>query len=325
MIPDKLALIIATKDRPIEIRRLLESLSAQSRRPDQVVVVDGGANRVEAAVLDFPELNPAYLTTPKPSAARQRNMGLTAVAADVAFVGFLDDDAVLEPGALESMMEFWEAASVKIGGAALNMTNHPPLDWSFLKTSRLAELLGLYSSCKGAVMPSGFQTQIGTVGSVTPTDWLPATAVWRRRIFERFRFDDWFDGYSYLEDLDYSYRVGKEFRLVVLPGSRYSHLPAASGRGNGFVFGLREVRNRLHFVGKNPELSIPRCVWALLIRTFMNLALAIRRRNGYHFRRFVGNLAGLAQATLSTAAERRRRGHEGQLEGDPIEPVRGDL
>ncbi len=319
-----LALIIATKDRPVEIRRLLRSLRAQSRRPDQVIVVDGGTERVEAVIRDFPELNPAYLTTSRPSAARQRNMGMEAVAADIAFLGFVDDDSVLEPEAIENMMRFWAAAPADIGGAALNMANHPPLDWPFLKTSRLAEALGLYSPRKGAVMPSGFQTQIGTVLSITYTDWLPGTSVWPRRIFERFRFDAWFDGYSYLEDLEHSYRVGKEFRLVVLPDSRYSHLPAAGGRGNGFIFGLREIRNRLYFVRKNPELSSLKCVGALLIRTVMNLALAIRLGNGYHFQRFLGNLTGLARAAFSTDGNRKKRWSEAPREGNLPHPERID-
>lgn len=322
--PDKLALIIATKDRPNEVRRLLASICRQSRKPGQVVVVDGGTDRVEAVVKDFPELNPAYLTSSKPSAARQRNMGLEAVAAHIAFVGFMDDDSVLEPEAVEKMMKFWATAPADIGGAALNMTNHPPLDWPFLKTSRLAERLGLYSSRKGAVMPSGFQTQIGTVLSVTYTDWLPATAVWRRSVFERFRFDDWFEGYSYLEDLEHSYRVGKEFRLVVLSDSRYSHLPATGGRGNGFAFGLREVRNRLHFVQKNPELSGPKCVVALVIRTFMNLALAIRLGNAYHFKRFLGNMVGLAQATVSTNGDMRDGSRKASRDRVPLRPERND-
>lgn len=326
MTHNKIALLIATRDRRLEIGRMLESLNAQTRRPDRVIVVDGGRDSVEAVVMGFPGLNPICLRTLEPSAASQRNMGLSAVDDDIAYVGFLDDDVVLDPGAIEDIMAFWNKASDRFGGAALNMKNHPPLEWPFLKTSRLAEILGLYSSRKGAVMRSGFQTMIGPVQVVTHSDWLPTTAVvWRKRVFESFRFDEWFDGYSYLEDLDFSYRVGKEFSLVVVPSSRYSHFPGACGRGNGFAFGLKEVRNRLYFVGKNSELSRLRCITALSVRSLLNLGLAIRRKETYYLQRFFGNLAGLAQEVLSTERERRRRGHEGTLKGDPIEPARGDL
>ncbi len=306
MIHDKLALVVATRDRRPEIRRMLVSLSAQTRKPDKVIIVDGGADIVEDVVMGFPALNPIFLKASFPSASKQRNMGLSAVGDDFAYIGFLDDDVVLAPEAIEHMMEFWEQASERIAGAALNLINHPPLDWPFLKTSRFAEILGLYSLRKGVVMSSGFQTMIGLVQRVTYSAWLPTTAVvWRKRVLDQFRFDEWFDGYSYLEDLDFSYRVGKEFSMAIVPGSFYSHLPGACGRGNGFVFGLREVRNRLHFVRKNPELSGPKCAVALVIRTFMNLVLAIKLGNAYHFQRFLGNIAGLAQAAVSPNREKR--------------------
>lgn len=294
MTHDKIALLVATRDRRLEIGRMLESLNAQTRRPDRVIVVDGGRDSVEDVVMAFPGLNPICLRTSKPSAARQRNMGLSAVDDDIAYVGFLDDDVVLEPGAIEDMMAFWNKASDRIGGAALNMTNHPPLEWPFLKTSRLAEILGLYSSRKGAVMRSGFQTMIGPVQVVTHSDWLPTTAVvWRKRVFESFRFDEWFDRYSYLEDLDFSYRVGKRYRLVVVAAARYRHHPAPGGRGSGAEFGRREVLNRIHFVGKHGELSKGACYRALVFRMLLSLWNGAVHASPYDLFRAAGNVRGL--------------------------------
>ena len=41
----KLAYVVPTKDRPDDLRKLLESLAAQTRAPDQIVIVDGGYSR----------------------------------------------------------------------------------------------------------------------------------------------------------------------------------------------------------------------------------------------------------------------------------------
>jgi len=56
----RLAFVVATKDRPEELRRLWRSLLAQTRRPDEVVVVDASAApsppagpRTEPPVLRF--------------------------------------------------------------------------------------------------------------------------------------------------------------------------------------------------------------------------------------------------------------------------------
>ena len=96
-------------------------------------------------------------------------------------VGFFDDDATLEPFAVERMMAFWREASPDIGGCAFNLVNPPRLRASLFKQSWIAEMLGLYSARSGAVMPSGWQTMIGTVRETAFVDWLPSTAVvWRK-------------------------------------------------------------------------------------------------------------------------------------------------
>jgi hypothetical protein len=56
MSPSRLAFVVATKDRPEELRRLWKSLLAQTRLPDEVVVVekadelDAGTDGVNADV-----------------------------------------------------------------------------------------------------------------------------------------------------------------------------------------------------------------------------------------------------------------------------------
>ena len=79
-------------------------------------------------------------------------------------------------------------------------------------------------------MPSGWQTLTGTVSETIFVDWLPSTAaVWRREIFKNFSFDDFFDGYSYLEDLDFSYSVAREYKLAIVADAKYWHYPSPFG------------------------------------------------------------------------------------------------
>ena len=105
-------------------------------------------------------------------------------------------------------------------------------------------------------MRSGFQTMIGPVQVATPSDWLPTTAVvCGKRVFESFRFDEWFEGYSYLEDLDFSYRVGEG--IFAGCGSLAPVTAIFPGMRPGERIRLRVPGgpHPLHFVGKNPELS----------------------------------------------------------------------
>jgi GT2 family glycosyltransferase len=297
--PLRMTCVVPTKDRPHELRRLLQSLEAQASLPAEAVIVDAGRETVDALCRELRAFPVRYLRGLPPSTARQRNLGLAAADPGSSLIGFFDDDAVLDDGALETMMKFWRDADGTVGGAAFVLENHPLTGWPSFKSSPLAEAAGLYSRRPGTVAASGFQTMIGRPRETVFTEWLPSGAsVWRREVFARFRFDEWFEGYSYLEDLDFSYRAGKAYRLAVVGGAGYHHYPAASGRGSGYAFGVREVLNRVHFVRKHRELSLGKCRLALIVRLVMSVGLAVRERDSSHLGRAWGNAVGLARASV---------------------------
>ncbi len=295
----RLAFVVATMDRPEELRRLWRSLLAQTRLPDEVVVVDAGAVPESPAGPGPAPVPLRHIVSPVASSTLQRNIGIDAAGADADLIGFLDDDAVLEEDAVAEALRFFDEFGPELGGAAFNMVNHPPMDLAGIKRTPLAERLGLYARRAGAVTPAGFQTMVGPLEATAWTDWLPIGAsVWRREIFRGHRFDEWYSGYGYLEDLDFSYRVGRAYRLAVVAGARYRHLPAGGGRPAGYAFGLLEVRNRLHFVRKHAELSPLKCRAALAARLAMSLAFAVRERDATYALRALGNAVGLARSSF---------------------------
>jgi len=296
---NKLAFVIPTKDRPEELRRLLKSLETQSALPAEVVVVDGSREPVQGIVEECRALPVRYLRCLPPSATRQRNEGIRAIRPECDLIGILDDDSVLDPKACEAMLRFWKEAGQEVGGASFNLVNHPPLFASGLKQLPLAERFGLYSAKQGAVLPSGFQVMLIALDENRPVQWLPSgTSVWRREVFGEYRFDEWYAGYSYLEDLDFSYEVGKKYKLVVVAEARQFHYPSPRCRLDGYRFGLREVANRLHFVRKHGELSVAKCYAALSMRAILSLAMAVRERNRDYLRRTAGNVVGLAKSLI---------------------------
>ena len=294
---DKIAFIVATKDRPDELQRMLKSLAAQFPQTGQVIIVDGSDKPIEAISNGCKDLNITYLRCSPPSAARQRNIGIRAVSPETTLIGFLDDDVVLENNAIAAMIRFWEGAPDDVGGAAFNMVNHPSLYAPWLKSLLIVEKLGLYSREKGAVLTSGFHTMIGYTLETTYTEWLSSGAiVWRRNIFDKFQFDEWFDGYSYLEDLDFSYRVSRKYRLAVVADAKYYHYQAPAGRGSNYTFGKREVANRVYFVRKNSEFSLTKCYLALIVRIFISVVLTIQEGKIGYLMRALGNIVGLVKS-----------------------------
>jgi glycosyltransferase involved in cell wall biosynthesis/GT2 family glycosyltransferase len=302
----KLAIVIATKDRPKDIRVLLNNLSRQSIKPDQIIIIDSSGKPVDAVVGEFPGLNIEYIRHPKPSASAQRNAGIKAVDDDIDLIGFLDDDVVLEDGALEVMMRFWADKEEDIGGCAFNLKNFKPTGNEFLKHSKLSKKLGLYSEEQGVVMPSGWATMIGEVKEDIFVQWLPSGAsLWRKSIFDKFQFEEHFEQYSYLEDLDFSYGVGKYYKLMVIADAGYYHYHSPSGRISHYQFGITEILNRLYFVKKN-GLSIPRCYLAIFVRLAMTLLSSVKDLDLKSFQRGLGNCLGLFQFVVRTAKIKKR-------------------
>jgi len=295
-----LVFVIPTKDRPGELRKALRSLAVQSYRPDGVIVVDSSNRPVKAVVSEFAgKLQLRYIHHEPPSASAQRNAGVRMLPPEARLVGFIDDDATLEPFALERMMAFLDSAAPDIGGCAFNLVNHPPLRASLFKRIRMAEVLGLYSARPGVVMPSSWQTMIGTLRENLFTDWLPSgAAVWRTEVFQTAHFDEFFSGYSYLEDLDFSFNVRRRWRLAVVAGAGYRHNPSPVRHLDGFNFGRREIQNRLYFVRKHGQ-SVARCRLAIAGRLGITLCEAVRHLDGVSFRRAAGNVAELKAAIVS--------------------------
>ena len=296
-----IALIVATKDRPDDLRKLLESLRLQTVEPAEIVVVDASLEPVELVLAEFPELTIRYLRHWPPSAAAQRNAGIRGCTPAATLIGFADDDTTFEPAAFAKMLDFWEDAAPDVLGAAFNFRNPPPRGNSFAKRSALAERLGLYSARPGRVSLSGWQTVVGEVTETQFVDWLPSGAsLFRRVVYDRNVFDEFFQSYSYLEDLDFSYSIGRAGRLAIVADAGFSHFPSPSGRVSALQFGRFEVRNRLYFVKKH-HLSVGRCYVGLAIRMAMSVCSGLVHLNGSLLRRAFGNAQELISLSMTSS------------------------
>lgn len=294
-----ISLVVATKDRPDDLKMLLESLRKQTAGPDEIVVIDSSARPSEDLAAHFPELTVRYIRHWPPSAAAQRNAGVRACDSASTFIGFADDDTVFEPEAFAHMRRFWETADPDVLGASFNIRNCPQQEHRALKHSSLVEKMGLYSSKLGSVSPSGWHTIVGEAKESQFVDWVPTTAVlFRREVFDRDVFDEFFEGYSYLEDLDLGYTISRLGRLAIVADAGFKHFPSSSGRVSARTFGQYEVRNRLYFVRKHC-LSISRCYAGIAIRFAMSVISGLIHRNTNLLSRALGNLEELAKQSIT--------------------------
>lgn len=116
----KLSYVILTANRKDELRRCLQSILAQDRPPDEIVVVDNGSTDGTPAMLatDFPMCRVVALST-NTGVCAGRNAGLRAATGDVLVT--IDDDCILEQHDFNRRLLERFATRPRMGVLALNV------------------------------------------------------------------------------------------------------------------------------------------------------------------------------------------------------------
>lgn len=100
-----IAVVIPVRNRAEVVRPTLQSLAAQTRQPEQIILVDNGSTDSSLRTLqEFAEGrdNVQVLSEPRPGAAEARNCGLAAVKED--YVMFFDSDDLMPPHHVEDIL-----------------------------------------------------------------------------------------------------------------------------------------------------------------------------------------------------------------------------
>ena len=295
----KLAVVIPTKDRPVTLKRLLSGLQEQSHQPDQIIVVDGSDNPIEEVLGHFPELKIDYVRVYPPGLTKQKNAGVARVNPHISLIGFVDDDIVFEDGSFESMMSFWEGAGQELGGASFNITTSDPPDTGLRSLFKSAFFIA--NKGYGNVHRSGFNTSIWNTQTNKTVRWLGGGyTVWRKEVFNKLKFDEWFPGSGLWEDVLFSFNVGKRYDLAVVADARAAHIDSPISRKGQIQMGKTQIVNWVHFVRSNRELSLPMCLWACVGRIVVNLSKGVASLDLNPILRAVGNSLGLGIVALGT-------------------------
>jgi glycosyltransferase involved in cell wall biosynthesis len=290
---NRIAFVVPTRNRPADLRRMLKSVEAQSVVPDEIILVDGGdpGQMVDDVPAEFPNLRVRYLRVYPPGLSKQRNAGMDAVSVDITLAGYIDDDIVFEPGAIEAMLGFWEKAGRDLGGASFNIVNNDRRRIFWIQRFFL-----LSSPRRGTFLRSGYETPLWPVTDTIWTRWLCGGAtIWRRDITREIPYDEWFEGTGYLEDVDFSSRVGRKYRLAIVGEARLLHLAYPIRKDRNYLFGTWQAVNRMYFVRKNPEFSRLACYWALVGQIAFHTLLGLATRDTGLLARARGNVVGLAK------------------------------
>ncbi len=256
------AYIIPTKDRPEKVKNVLESLASQTMSCGRLIVVDGGQS-VKDIVMGFVDRLPVeYYECHPPGQIRQRNMALSLLDGRTPLVGFLDDDIVLEPRALEAMITFRNKCEPDTAGVSFNIMNNPLYRHSWMRA-----VIGMSSPQQGQVLRSGYNVTTSPVTSDLKTQWLCGGAtVWRQEILKKFTNKEISSRWAICEDVIFSYPIGKIFPLYVCADARvrHEHIYDHTAKMKYRYYGRTATLWRLYFVESHAELSRIFFLWMLL-------------------------------------------------------------
>lgn len=246
-----LAIAICTYRRARSLSRFLDSLIAQQRRPEQLVIVDASPDDATEQSLrkrsDLDALAEAILyfrvTEPLVGLTRQRNFAVRWVQNDL--VAYFDDDIVLQPGCLAELERAHRTRGEQLVGAAAYIENggqRSQLIW------RLRTALGIVASLRpGTYCRSGMSITWSFLppnDELTEGQWLPGVAMWKTAVVRELGFFEGFRGYCQGEDLEFSLRAARKGTLVMVGAARVLHLHEASGRPDHFKRGYMAIYNR---------------------------------------------------------------------------------
>ena len=227
------SIVICTRNRPKDIELCIQSISQQLYHPFEVIVVDSSDNNDTGKIIDCWKTKLRfkfnYVHT-KPGLTKQRNVGVKLASGDV--IAFFDDDVVLENDYLYNMATFFLKNPNAYGANGYQI--------NYVKENKIITFLRNFflltsENDKGKMKRSGFADFLNLDNSflIRPTNILVGfNMLFRRCVFEHYRFDEKLEGPSLMEDVQFSHEVSKRFSLFRVGNARLSHFRSEAERTN---------------------------------------------------------------------------------------------
>lgn len=269
-----ISVILCTRNRLPDVLSFLESLYGQTRLPEELIVVDSSDVPMDEQS-EFVNAIKAHkgikYIHSRPGLTLQRNVGIEHCNGELFF--FFDDDVVLNRNFLEIMVDTFETHPEYMGGmGTINGVKINKLSFYYiLKRIFLLQTDG----GNGKFLLSGMPRHPYGTNEFKEVEVLGGgLSAYRRELFTKhgFKFDEALSGYASQEDVDFSRRVSRKWKLFFNPGARLDHnkTPAEMDR----VYDNRKMYmvNFRYFYLKN---FYPYAKWTLLFHWWAVLGLFV--------------------------------------------------
>jgi GT2 family glycosyltransferase len=261
----KIAAVLPTRNRPNDLVAAIDSILAQRRLPDELIIVDQSPGdesrqRVEARIGPGSAMRLTYVHDPAIAGLVPAKQ-VAASLADADILCFLEDDVVLEPDYLAELETGFLQRADMLGccGVVTNLPSLPPfyngMFHLFHRGIFRDPRVGIHGRCEG----SGHQ--------LIPSHALSGgLSAWRREVFAAIPFDVANDFFM-LEDIDFSTRAVQQYgeRFFINPNARLEHHMSPVNRAAMGVRQRRKVREFFVFYKKRRGRLVDALAFAWLL------------------------------------------------------------
>lgn len=230
----QVSIIIPTYNRVKDLEETLNSITIQTKRPKEVIIVDNG-NNIETENLvkrrrkDFERWNIflKYIRSRENSLTVAKNTGVKHSTGDI--ISFLDDDLILDGRYYEEIIKIYKGNPDALGVQGYMPNINLSKFWNSINKILF---LGYRENNKCRVLPSTSTTSPYLPKQVISCQWLSGASTYMRDVFKDFKFDEDLKKYAHKEDSDFSYRIFKKYphSLFLTPHAKYIHKVSQEGR-----------------------------------------------------------------------------------------------
>lgn len=184
----RIGVVVATRNRPQELHKLLTSLSESTVRPMEVSIVASGID-VREIVQEFSEeFGIKYHWTAIGGQVAQKKVAIALLDDNIDWCLFSDDDVIFDPSAIEAALNTVESSSgVRAIGVGFAITPLARITHFSSWKRMVGRLLWLDSKTPGRVLKSGHGVSYLESTRDLETEWLNGISMWRREVAQRYQ------------------------------------------------------------------------------------------------------------------------------------------